>query len=134
MKRWIDLLAHVLLGLIFFVFGLNGLLPAPFIQPPPLADPAAEFLGAMFETGYFLVFLKLVETVAGALLLARVFVPLALVALAPVVLNIFLFHLFLDPSGLPLAIVAMLLGIYLGFVVYMPAFRPMLKAKPLTVR
>ena len=130
MRKWIDLAAHVLLGLIFFVFGLNGFLE--FLPMPPLPEPAGNFMGALAATGYFFPVLKLVEVVAGALLLARRFVPLALVLLAPVVVQIFLFHAILTPGVenlvLPLVIVA--LEAYLGFVVYKDSFRTVLAAKP----
>ena len=74
--------------------------------------------------------LKIVETVSGLLLLVRLFSPLALVLLAPVIVQILLFHLFLDPAGLPLAAVLVLLEAYLGFVVYRDAFKGVLAAKP----
>jgi uncharacterized membrane protein YphA (DoxX/SURF4 family) len=87
--------ARVLLGLVFFVFGLNGFLN--FMPMPPLPESAGAFLGSLVNTGYLMTLVKLVETICGALLLAGVFVPLALVLLAPVLVNIVLFHVFLTP-------------------------------------
>jgi len=49
------------------------------------------------------------------LLLAGIYVPLALIILSPIVVNIFLFHIFLDPNGLPIAIVLVLFMIFLGY-------------------
>ena len=130
MRKWIDLAAHVLLGLIFFVFGLNGFLQ--FLPMPPLPEPAGNFMGALAATGYFFPVLKLVEVVAGALLLARRFVPLALLLLAPIVVQIFLFHAVLTPGleNLVLPVLIVALEAYLGFVVYKDSFRPVLAAKP----
>ena len=134
MKKWIDLGAHAILGLIFTVFGLNGLLMAltgsGFIPMPEMPEKAGSFMGAMAATGYFLPVLKLVEIVGGVLLLVRRFVPLALVLLAPVIVQIVLFHLFLEPSGLPMGLILVALGGYLGFVRYRDSFRGVLASKP----
>jgi uncharacterized membrane protein YphA (DoxX/SURF4 family) len=89
------LVARVLLGLVFFVFGLNGFLN--FMPMPQMPESAGAFLGALVGTGYLMYAVKVVETVCGALLLAGVCVPLALVLLGPVLVNIVLFHVFLTP-------------------------------------
>lgn len=130
MKRWIDLAAHLVLGLVFFVFGLNGFLQ--FLPIPELPEAAGKLMGALAETGYFFPVLKLTEVVAGALLLIRRFVPLALVLLAPIVVQIFLFHAVLTPGveNLVLPVVLVALEAYLGFVVYRDSFRSVLAAKP----
>ena len=110
------LIARVLLGLIFTVFGLNGFFN--FIPVPPMPEAAGSFMGALAATGYMLPLIKATEVVCGVLLLIGRWVPLALVVLAPVVLNIFLFHVFLAPTpdGLLLPIVSLVLGIYLARV------------------
>lgn len=122
------LAARLLLGLIFFVFGLNGFFN--FLPPPELPQEAADFMGAMAATGYFLVFVKLTETVCGFLLLIGRFVPLALTILAPVVLNIVLFHVFLAPAPQASAVgyVCLALGIFLAWC-YRDSFRDVLSAK-----
>ena len=99
-------IARVLLGLIFATFGLNGFLH--FIPMPPPSGLAGQFLGVLFVSHY-LVPVFLVQLVGGALLLANRFVPLALAVLAPVIVNILLFHCLMAPEGLPLACVATLL-------------------------
>lgn len=101
------LLERMLLGAIFLVFGLNKLVP--LFSPPPPTGTAADLLGGLAAAGYFFPFLAIVEITSGLLLLMGRFVPLALVLLAPVILHIFGFHLFLDPAGLPLAILLVVL-------------------------
>ena len=105
--------ARVLLGLVFLVFGLNGFLN--FIPPPatPLPDRAMAFFVAMIGTGYLLPLIAGTQALAGALLLANRFVPLALVLLAPVIVNIVAFHVFLEPSGLVIALVVLALESFL---------------------
>jgi hypothetical protein len=127
MKSKIDIGVQILLGLIFFVFGLNGFLQ--FIPMPELPEKAGDFMRALAASGYFFPVLKTVETVAGLLLLVRRFSALALVLLAPVVVQIFLFHAFLEPTGLPLPIVIVLLEGYLGFFVYRASFARVLSKK-----
>jgi uncharacterized membrane protein YphA (DoxX/SURF4 family) len=118
--------ARSLLGLIFFVFGLNFFLH--FIPTPPMSGPPADFAAAMAATGYLFILVKVTEVVGGALLLAGRYVPLALALLAPVVVNIFFFHVFLAPSGLALPVVVLALEVFLAWA-YRSAYRPMLQAK-----
>ena len=101
-----SLIARVLLGFIFLVFGLNGFLH--FIPMPPPTGVAGQFFGSIFASHYWLVIFG-VQTIGGLLLLVNRFVPLALVILGPVVVNIFFFHALMAPAGLPLAIVAVVL-------------------------
>ena len=102
----VSLIARILLGLIFLVFGLNGFLH--FIPMPPPTGVAGQFFGAIFASRYWVVVFG-VQTFGGLLLLANRFVPFALVLLGPVIVNIFFFHALMAPAGLPLAIVVVLL-------------------------
>ncbi len=116
---------RILLGLVFVVFGANGFLH--FLPQPPMSGPPAEFAGAMIATGYLFPLVKGTEVIAGALLLSGRFVPLALTVLAPVVVNIVAFHLFLAPSGLALPLVIVALGVFLARS-YGSAFAGVLRA------
>jgi membrane protein implicated in regulation of membrane protease activity len=80
------------------------------------------------KTGYLFRLVMATQLVAGILFLANRFVPLALALIAPVVVNILAFHLFLAPSGLALAFLVLVLEIYLAWA-YRAAFRPMLAAR-----
>ena len=99
-------IARYLLGLIFLVFGLNGFLH--FLPMPAPKGLAAQFGGAIFASHYWIVIFG-VQVIGGVLLLVNQFVPLALAILGPVIVNIFFFHAFMAPEGLPLAIVVILL-------------------------
>jgi DoxX len=118
--------ARLLLGLVFFVFGLNGFLH--FIPQPPSSGPSADFASALFATGYMFPLLKGTEVAAGLLLLSNRYVPLALALLAPVLVNIVAFHAFLAPAGLALPIVLLVLELYLARS-FRDAFAPMLQAR-----
>ena len=100
------LIARVLLGLLFLVFGLNGFLH--FIPMPPPSGLAGQYMGALFFSHY-LVPVFLLEVVGGALLLAGRYIPLGLLLLGPVLVNIVLFHSLMAPAGLPIALFATVL-------------------------
>ena len=119
-------IARYLLGLTFFVFGLNGFLH--FLPQPPMSGPPASFAGALLATGYMFPLLKGTEVIASVLLLSNRYVPLALAVLAPVLINIISFHAFLAPGGLALPIVLLVAELYLARS-YKDAFAPMLHAQ-----
>lgn len=103
----VALIARILLGLVFLVFGLNGFLH--FLPTPPLpSGTAGQFIGALFQSHYVFV-VSALQVAGGVLLLVNRYVPLGLTLLGPVIVNIFLYHLLMDPKGLPLAIVVVIL-------------------------
>jgi len=118
--------ARILLGAVFFVFGLNGFLH--FLPQPPMSGAAGAMMGGLAGSGYFFPLLKGTEVVSGALLLSGRFVPLALTLLAPILVNIAAFHLFLAPGGIGMAVVLVGLEIYLA-VSHREAFAPLLRAR-----
>jgi putative oxidoreductase len=101
--KYVIIIARVLLGLLFLIFGLNGFLH--FMGPiPEMQGQAGAFITALASSGYIYV-IAFLQVVGGlCLLLGARFVPLGLTLLGPVIVNIVLFHLFLEPSGLPMAI------------------------------
>jgi uncharacterized membrane protein YphA (DoxX/SURF4 family) len=101
------LIARPLLGLIFVVFGLNGFLN--FLDMGPLPSGlAGQFIGALALSHYFWVVAAL-QVIGGALLLVNRYVPLGLVLLGPVIVNIILYHVFLNPAGMLMAVVVAIL-------------------------
>lgn len=115
---------RILLGLVLLAFGLNKLLPSPFIPLPELPQKAGDFMTSLGATGYVLKTVGLIEIGIGILLLLKKWVAFALIALVPISLNILLFHLFLDVSGIIGAIVVAALN---GILIYKhwPQFRPL---------
>ena len=114
-------IARVLLGVIFLVFGLNGFLH--FIKMPPPTGVALQFMGALIASHEIAV-IMLLQVIGAVLLLINRFVPLALLLLGPVIVNIVLFHAFMAPNGLPMALIVSVLwiltaygvrGVFVGF-------------------
>lgn len=93
----LPLVSRFALGLVFTVFGLNGFLH--FLPQPPLPESAVAFMTGLVSTGYFFPLLKGMEVLAGVLLLTGSAVPLALVLLAPIVINIAAFHTIVAPGN-----------------------------------
>ncbi len=123
--RTLTIILRNLLGLAFVVFGANYFLQ--FLPQPPPEPAAGAFLGALV-TGKVLALAKLVEIAAGVALLANRFVPLALAVLAPIVVNINLFHGVFAPDGLPLTLGILAMELYLAWT-YRRAFLPMLQPR-----
>jgi len=106
------LIARILLGLIFLVFGSNPFLHfLPAILPSGLAG---QFLTVLIQSHYVL-FIGAVQVAGGALLLVNRYVPLALALLGPVIVNILLYHVLLDHAGAALAIMVAIFWGVLAF-------------------
>ena len=120
MKK-VTLIVRILFGLVFAASGIAFF----FTTPPPMEGPIAEFFKGMMATQYFFNLLKVTEIVCGLMLISGMFVPLALVILAPIVLNIFLVHAFLAPDGVILAAILGVFEVYLAF--FSKEYSPMIK-------
>ncbi len=108
----VTVIARILLGLVFFVFGLNGFVG--FIPRPPLPGTAGAFIGAM-ASSHYLYLVAGVQLIAGVLLLTNQFVPLAVAMLAPMLANILAYHLTMQMEGLPMALITALLWAVLAW-------------------
>lgn len=98
MKKNVFMVLRILLGLVFLIFGANKFFP--FLPMPEMAEgPGKDFMMALGATGYMFYLIGAVEVIGGIRLVLNKCVPQALLLLAPVVLNIFLYHTFLDTSG-----------------------------------
>jgi uncharacterized membrane protein YphA (DoxX/SURF4 family) len=127
--RPLTLLLRTLFGLAFSVIGLNGALMscdmAFMPQPEDLPAPAVAFFQAMSDTRYMLPLIGSTQLAAGLMLLSGLWAPLGLALLAPVVVNIVLYHHFVDPNGLGVAYAVLALELFLAWA-YGPAFRGVL--------
>ena len=116
---------RLILGAIFFIMGLNGFFN--FLPMPQMSGEAATFMKALGMSGYFFPLLKTVETLSGLALLANKFSHVAIVALLPVTVNIFFFHLFLAPSGILMGIIVLAVNIAL-IALYFDIYKPLLRS------
>jgi putative oxidoreductase len=101
------LISRILLGLVFFAFGLIGFLP--FVPKGPMPTGlAGQFVTALVQSHYGLV-VDALQIAGGALLLINRYVPLGLTLLGPIIVNIFLYHLLLYHMGVGIAIIVAIL-------------------------
>jgi putative oxidoreductase len=122
------LITRSLLGLIYLIFGLNFFFH--FIpMPAPGKDAAGAFEGGLFGAGYFFPFMKVIEILSGIMLLVNKYTALFLLIIFPVTLNIFLFHAFLEPSGIPMGGAMLLLNLFLGYA-YRKYYEPIFTMSP----
>ncbi|MBI1862297.1 MAG: DoxX family membrane protein [Deltaproteobacteria bacterium] len=121
MQNKIQLVVRILLGALF-VFGGVAFF---FTTPPPLTGDMATFFNGLTASKYFFILLKGTEILCGLFLLSGFFVPLALVILAPIVLNILMVHAILEPSGLVTAVVIAVAVTFLAF--FSPSYSPSIK-------
>jgi uncharacterized membrane protein YphA (DoxX/SURF4 family) len=108
----LTLVARILLGLTFLVFGADKIVP--FLHAPMPTGDAGTLIGLMFAHKWIL-FYGVVESASGLMLLLGRFVPLALTLLAGMGTNILLFNLTLTPSNLPIPLFLSVLEIYLVY-------------------
>jgi len=121
----LTIIARLLLGLMFTVFGANFFLN--FIpMPPPPPGLAGDYVKVFAASGYMYV-VGAMQLLSGLLLLIGRFVPVALTILAAMIFNIWTFHILMDPKGLvPMGIVIAALELFLVWR-YREAFIPLLK-------
>ena len=106
------LIARILLGLIFVVFGLNSFLKFIPMQMPQ--GTAGQFLTALFVS-HFVYVVGAAQVIGGVLLLINRYVPPALTILGPVIVSILAYHLLMDLKDLPLPIIVTVLWFILFF-------------------
>jgi len=106
---------RILLGITVFLFGLNKLISLPFFPSPELPEKAMDFMSSIWNVGLILKVVGLIEMTVGIMLLAKKWIAFSLIVLMPIVLNIILFHLFLDLSGIGGAI---FIGLLNGVMLY----------------
>jgi uncharacterized membrane protein YphA (DoxX/SURF4 family) len=115
------LIARILLGLIFVVFGLNFFFPQVLhMSQPPMSKEAMAFSGGLWGSGYFFQYMKVLEILSGLFLLLNRYTAFFLLVLLPISFNIFLFHTILAPAGAPIGIGVIVLNVFLciGYIKY----------------
>jgi putative oxidoreductase len=104
------LIARIVLGLTFCLFGSNGFLGFLPAQLPP--GVAGQFLGSLLMSHYVYL-IAATQLLSGILLLINRYLVLALALLAPVIANIVTYHITMEPAMAQLAILVTLLWIFL---------------------
>ncbi len=120
------IVVRLLMGLLFLLSSLVVLFK--LAPQPELKGGAKLFMEGLMASVYFIPLLKITELLCAIAFISGRFVALATVVIFPVVLNIVLYHAFLDPKGLPVAIVILLANLFLAFA-YRKNYATLLAAK-----
>lgn len=114
MKNRLTTLVRILFGVFFVVMGLNYFFH--FMTLPTMTVEGASFFTALSNTGYILPFNAGLQILAGLMLALNLFAPLALILLAPLIVHIAFFHIFLDPNLIGLAVILVIVELFLAFM------------------
>ncbi len=119
------MVVRILVGLLFIFSSLSYLLK--LFVPPELTGNMKLFMEGMLATGYLFQTVKILELICGIAFVSGFFIPLASIVISPIIVNILLVHIFLDPSGLPIAIILVLANLFIAHMnreVFLPLLKP----------
>lgn len=85
-------------------------------------------MDGMNASKYLMPLIKITELLCGIAFVSGYFVPLATVVIAPIIINIFLFYIFVDTSGFLVGLVLVLANLFLAYANF-DKFKPLLAAK-----
>ncbi len=117
-------IVRTLMGLLFLFASIVVLFN--LVQPPPMTGVPKTFNDGLLSVGYFFPVLKVTELLCGLAFVSGYFVPLATIVIAPIIIHIFLYHLLIDTSGLPVAIFLVLANAFVAYY-YRSAYAPLLR-------
>lgn len=120
---------RILLALLFLVGAANGfawIITGHDLFQPPTSEAGLRFETALRDSGFLWPLMKTIDLVAGLMLLTNRAPALALLMLLPIITVIVLFHLVLNPGGLPIAGVLTVLTAMLLFA-WRDRYAPLLR-------
>ena len=113
---------QIIFGLYLAFLGLIGYIVS--LPAPSYNEAGMAFLGALFNTGYMFHLMSIIFVLSGLMFIFNRFSAFGAVLLAPISVNIALFHIFLDFTGWWMALIIIILNIYLG-IIYWPRYKQM---------
>jgi putative oxidoreductase len=120
------IIVRTLMGLLFLFASIVVLFN--LMAKPEMTGTAKTFTEGLESVGYFMPLLKVTELLCGLAFVTGRFVPLATVVIAPIIVNIFCYHAFVDTSGLPVAILLVLANAFVAYY-YRGSYAGLLKAR-----
>ena len=124
MRSMFTRIVRITLGTGLVVFGANMIHPFLPLDQPDRNTAAGEFINSLGATGYIFPVVGVLEVLIGIMLLLKKWVAFALILLAPISINILLFHLFLDIPGLSIAVLIVVFNAVLIFK-HWPQYKPL---------
>ncbi|MAC96420.1 MAG: DoxX family protein [Flavobacteriales bacterium] len=111
MKKKILFIIYLLFGLMFINSGLNKLfnyIPVPESLP----EKMVALNSAMEQIGWLLPLVAVVEILGGLLFIISRFRPLGAIVIFPIMIGIVLTHITAAPTGLPVAIILLMINLW----------------------
>lgn len=108
-----SVIVRTLMGLMFLFASITYLFK--LITPPPMTGAMKVFSEGLEASIYLMPTVKVIELLCGLAFVSGKFVRLAVVLIFPIIVNIVGVHLFLDHSGLPVAIPLALAELFLAY-------------------
>ena len=120
------IIVRTLMGLVFLFASIVVLFK--LVPKPELTGTVKLFNDGLDSVGYFMPLLKVTELLCGLAFVTGRYVPLATVVIAPIIVNIFCFHAFVDRTGLPVAIFLVLANAFVAYC-HRRSYEGLLKAR-----
>ena len=111
MKNKIFTGARILFGFMMVNSGLNKFLN--YMPIPEMTESAEALMGALGASIYVFPLVAIVELLAGGLIITKKYNALGAVLMMPVTINIFLIHTVLNPTGIILSIMLLLINLWI---------------------
>ena len=111
MKNKIFIGARILFGLMMANSGLNKFLN--YMPIPEMTASAEALMGALVESIYIFPLVAIVELLAGGLIITKKYNALGAILMMPITINIFLIHTVLNPVGIILSLVLLLINLWI---------------------
>jgi uncharacterized membrane protein YphA (DoxX/SURF4 family) len=111
MKK-VNLIVRILFGAAFMAFGMNFFFH--YLPMPPMQGAPLDFMMGVSKASYFMPLLGATQALCGLLILIDKWQALATIMIFPVVLHIVLFHVSIEPKGLPTALVFLAMNLILA--------------------
>ena len=120
------IIVRILMGLMFAFASIAYFLK--LMHEPEPTGGVKIFNEGIVASVYLMPTVKIFELLCAIAFLSGRFVPLATVVIFPIILNILLFHAFLQPEGVPLAAILLIGNLFLAYY-YRDRYKAMLSAK-----
>ncbi len=125
MNKKVVLWVRIIFGVLLVVMGVGNFLNLPL----PESNPASSaFLNALRDSGYIFYASGLIWIIVGLMFVVGRYVALGAVLLAPITVNIILFHIFLDLGRIIPGLVLLLLNVFVAYA-EMDKYRALLRSK-----
>lgn len=120
------IIVRVLMGLLFLFASITYFFK--LFPQPELQGDVKTFNEGIAASHYLMPLIKVIELLCGIAFVSGRFVTLATLVIFPIVVNIFMFHAFLAPEGLPTAIFVLASNLFLAYY-YRKNYQTLFEAK-----